>query len=147
MCCKKGRWHSWVDSTPIYSPKGGQRFESQHLLPVCSTRARLFESMTEEKYRTIYMFHMGSILQITLILINILKVYLHINLYQRPLTTSKLDQFVTAKYSMVINNHTILILDTTRIFEESRPRAITYSLEDKPLLYVDISRTQDNLWK
>jgi hypothetical protein len=42
------------------------------------------ELMTEEKYRTIHMFHMGSVLQITLIGINELKVCFHINSYKRP---------------------------------------------------------------
>jgi hypothetical protein len=44
----------------------------------------LFELMKDEKYQT----HVGSILQITSIWINVFKVYLHINSNKRSLTTS-----------------------------------------------------------
>jgi hypothetical protein len=39
--------------------------------------------MKDEKYRIIHMFHVGSILQITSIQINVFKVCLHINLNKR----------------------------------------------------------------
>jgi hypothetical protein len=48
----------------------------------------LFELMKDEKYQTIHVSHVGSILQITSIQINVFKVYLHINLNKRSLTTS-----------------------------------------------------------
>ncbi len=48
----------------------------------------LFELMKDEKYQIIHMSHVGLILQITSIWINVLKVCLHINLNKRPLTTS-----------------------------------------------------------
>ncbi len=57
--------------------------------------------------------------EITSIQIKVFKVYLHINSYKRPYTTSKLDQFVTAQCSVVINNHAISIHTTTRIYDGS----------------------------
>jgi hypothetical protein len=48
----------------------------------------LFELMKDEKYQTIHMSHVGSILQITSIQMNLFKVYLHFNLNKRSLTTS-----------------------------------------------------------
>jgi hypothetical protein len=48
----------------------------------------LFELMIDEKYQTIHMSHVGSILQITLIQINVFKVYLHINLNKKIVATS-----------------------------------------------------------
>ncbi len=43
----------------------------------------LLELMKDKKYQTIHMSHMGSILQITSIRINLFKVYLHINLNKK----------------------------------------------------------------
>jgi hypothetical protein len=53
-----------------------------------SLEHRLFELMKDEKYRIIHISHVGSILQITSIRINVFKVCLHINSNTRPLTTS-----------------------------------------------------------
>jgi hypothetical protein len=43
----------------------------------------LFELMKDEKYQAIHMSHVGLILQITSIWINVFKVYLHINLNKK----------------------------------------------------------------
>jgi hypothetical protein len=53
-----------------------------------SLKHRLFELMKDEKYQIIQVSHVGSILQIISIPINLFKVCLHINLNKRPLTTS-----------------------------------------------------------
>jgi hypothetical protein len=49
-----------------------------------SLEHRLFELMTDKKYQIIHMFHMGSVLQITSIRINMLKVCLHIHSHKIP---------------------------------------------------------------
>ncbi len=59
----------------------------------------LFELMTDEKYRIIHMFHVGSVLQITSIRINVFKVCLHISSYIRLLTTSTMIQDTTHIYN------------------------------------------------
>ncbi len=56
-----------------------------------SLEHRLFELMKDEKYQIIHMSHVGLILQITSIRINMYNVCLHINSNKRPLTTSSND--------------------------------------------------------
>ena len=72
-----GKWHG---------PEGSEvRITAQTNV---SLECCLFKLMKDEKYQIIHMSHVGSILQITSIWINVFKVYLHINLNKRPLTTS-----------------------------------------------------------
>jgi hypothetical protein len=69
-----------------HGPKGSQvRIMAQTNV---SLERSLFKFMKDKKYQTIHMSHVGSILQITSIRINIFKVCLHINSNKRPLTTS-----------------------------------------------------------
>jgi hypothetical protein len=55
----------------------------------------LFELMTDEKYQIIHMFHMGSVLQITLSWFNVLRSARTLNHLTDRRQVSKLDQFVT----------------------------------------------------
>ncbi len=73
----------------LYPKQLGARYEGRGMVPKgqrlktartnVSLEHYLFELMKDEKYQTIHMSHVGSILQITLIRINVFKVYLHIN--------------------------------------------------------------------
>ncbi len=70
------------------------------------------------------MSHVGSILQITSIQVNVFKVCLHINLNERPLTTSSK-----------------MIHDTTRIYDGSRANSNMPLFRGWLLHYVNTSRT------
>ncbi len=69
----RGKWHG---------PEGSE------VQITAQTIVSVFKLMKDEKYQTIHMSHVGSILQITWIRINMFKVYLHINWNKRRLTTS-----------------------------------------------------------
>ncbi len=64
-----------------HSPKGSEvQITAQTNV---SLERCLLKLMKDEKYQTIHMSHVGSILQITSIQINVFKVYLHINLNKK----------------------------------------------------------------
>jgi hypothetical protein len=69
-----------------HSPEGSEVWVTAHTN--VSLEHCLFQQMKDEKYQTIHMSHVGSILQITSIRINVFKAYLHINSNKRLLTTS-----------------------------------------------------------
>ncbi len=72
----QGKWHG---------PEGSEvRITAQTNV---SLEHCVFGLMKDEKYQTIHMSHVGSILQITSIQINVFKVCLRINSNKRPLTT------------------------------------------------------------
>jgi hypothetical protein len=66
---------------------------------------RLFELMTDKKYRITHMFHMVSVLQITSSWFNMLRSARTLNHLIDFRQVPKLDQFVTVQCSMMINNH------------------------------------------
>jgi hypothetical protein len=70
-----------------------------------SLECHLFKLMSDEKYRIIHLFHMGSVLQITLSWYNILRSAHTLNNLTDHRQVSKLDQFVTVQCSVMINNH------------------------------------------
>ena len=95
-----------------------------------SLERRLFELMTDEKYRIIHMFHMSLVLQLTLRWFNLLRSVCTLSHLTDRRQASKLDQIVTVQCSVVINNHTISIHNTTRIYDRSGPIAKCHSSED-----------------
>jgi hypothetical protein len=85
---------------------------------------------------------MGLVLQITSILINMLKVCLHINLYKRPKITCKLEKLVTGQ-RMAINTHRHKIHNQTCIYDESWANSNIPIFRSRVLGHVDTSRTSE----
>jgi hypothetical protein len=70
----------------VACPLWSQRSEVWITAPTnVSLEGYLLEFMTDKKYQIIHMFHVGSVLQITLIRINMFKVCLRISLFKKTI--------------------------------------------------------------
>ncbi len=69
-----------------------------------SLERQLFALVTDEKYQTVYMFHMGLVRKITLRWFNVLRSARTLNLLTDCRQVSKLDQLVTIQH-VAINTH------------------------------------------
>ncbi len=129
-------WLSWQ-----HARLRTQRSEVRITAPTYVSLERcLFKLMTDKKYQIIHMFHVGSVLQITLIHIKVFKVCLHIISFKRPKTTSKLDQLVTVQ-CVAINTPGQRFTTQHASTMNHGPTVICYYSVERLLHYMDTSRT------